>query len=89
MMFFASFLAAVMALKELAENGQIAAQYADLSGQPSMDVLYNPSGSLAAVECVTSPDVRILGRMGHTERVGSGLYQNVGGASSMMMFSRL
>ncbi len=65
-------------LQQLADNGQIATQYADLSGQPSMDVQYNPNGSAWAVESLTSPDGRVMGRMGHAERVLPGLYRNVG-----------
>ena len=63
----------------LMENGQIAGQYCDFDGKPSMLTEHNPSGSLYAVECVTSPDGRILGRMGHVERTGSSLYRNVPG----------
>ncbi|MBQ9565110.1 MAG: phosphoribosylformylglycinamidine synthase subunit PurQ, partial [Synergistaceae bacterium] len=73
-------------LRELAEKEQIAAQYVDLDGQPTMDVQYNPNGSLAAIECLTSPDGRVLGRMGHVERTGAGLYQNVGKTNDMGMF---
>ncbi|MBR1657152.1 MAG: phosphoribosylformylglycinamidine synthase [Synergistaceae bacterium] len=63
----------------LMSNGQIAGQYADYDGNPSMLTQYNPSGSCYAVECVTSPDGRILGRMGHVERTGDNLYRNVPG----------
>ncbi|MEA4869014.1 MAG: phosphoribosylformylglycinamidine synthase [Christensenella sp.] len=70
----------------LAKNGQIAAQYVDERGLPSMDVRFNPNGSYAAVEAVTSPDGRILGKMGHSERVGAGLYQNVPGNYDMRLF---
>jgi phosphoribosylformylglycinamidine synthase len=62
--------------KELAANGQIAAQYVDFNGEPSMDIDYNPSGSLYAIESVTSPDGRILGKMGHTERYSAGIFKN-------------
>ena len=51
-----------------------------------MDVRFNPSGSFAAVEAVTSPDGRILGKMGHSERIGRGLYQNVPGVYDMRLF---
>ena len=65
-------------LKSMAENGQIAAQYAGLDGVPSMDISVNPNGSVWAVEGILSPDGRILGKMGHTERwgehVGKGIY---------------
>jgi phosphoribosylformylglycinamidine synthase len=70
----------------LAENGQIAAQYADGGGNPSMDIRCNPNGSYAAVEAVTSTDGRVLGKMGHSERIGPGLYQNVRGRFDMRLF---
>ena len=63
----------------LVKSGQVAAQYVDMNDNASMETQYNPSGSCFAVECVTSPDGRILGRMGHVERVGSNLYRNVPG----------
>lgn len=72
--------------RELMTNGQIAAQYVDLEGNPSMRTEYNPSGSCYAVECITSPDGRILGRMGHAERVGDGLYRNVPGNYDLRFF---
>ena len=65
-------------LNNLALNGQIAAQYVDANNNASQDVNYNPNGSINAVECITSPDGRILGRMGHAERVFNGLYKNAG-----------
>ncbi len=71
---------------ELAKNGQIATQYVDLDGQPSMDSLYNPNGSLFAIEGITSPDGRVLGKMGHSERIGAGLYKNVPGNYDIRMF---
>ena len=71
---------------ELVQKGQIAAQYVDAEGRPSMDVRFNPSGSFAAVEAVTSPDGRILGKMGHSERIGNGLYQNVPGRFDLRLF---
>lgn len=64
-------------LTQLKENGQIATQYVDETGAPSMDITANPNGSVWAVEGITSPDGRIFGRMAHTERFGNGLYQNV------------
>ena len=73
--------------RKLMQNGQIAAQYVDLKGIPSMETQYNPSGSCYAVECVTSPDGRILGRMGHAERVGYGLYRNVPGNYDLKFFA--
>ncbi len=73
-------------LQKLAENGQIATQYADLNGLPSMDPDSNPNGSVWAVEGITSPDGRVLGKMGHSERVGPGLYQNVPGNYDLQLF---
>ena len=73
------FIAAPDLIKELAENGQIATQYVDAEGNATMDVHYNPNGSMAAIEGITSPDGRVLGKMGHSERIGEGLYKNVPG----------
>ncbi|MBR5767056.1 MAG: phosphoribosylformylglycinamidine synthase [Clostridia bacterium] len=73
-------------LKQLAENGQIATQYVDLDGMASMDVAFNPNGSAMAVEGITSPDGRVFGKMGHSERVGRGLYVNVPGNYDLRMF---
>ena len=74
-------------LEQLAENGQIATQYVDLDGVPTMDVAFNPNGSVWAVEGITSPDGRILGKMGHSERIGPGLYQNVPGQYDLQLFA--
>ena len=73
-------------LRKLAENGQIATQYVDLNGAPTMDVDFNPNGSVWAIEGITSPDGRILGKMGHAERVGPGLYRNVPGDYDLHLF---
>ena len=73
-------------LKELAANGQIATQYVDLGGKPTMDIVYNPNGSMWAVEGICSPDGRVFGKMGHSERIGKGLYQNVVGNYDIGMF---
>ena len=62
---------------QLKENGQVAAQYCDLNGNPTNDVRFNPNNSFQAVEAITSPDGRILGKMGHAERSGKNLYTNV------------
>ena len=64
-------------VKALAENGQIATQYVDLNGNATMDIMFNPNGSAYAVEGITSPDGRVIGKMGHTERWDNGLYKNV------------
>ena len=73
-------------LQTLAENGQIATQYADFSGLPTMDPDHNPNGSVWAVEGITSPDGRVLGKMGHSERVGPHLYKNVPGEYDLHLF---
>ncbi len=71
---------------ELAKCGQVATQYVDLDGNPTSDIRYNPNGSTYAIEGITSPDGRVLGKMGHSERIGSGLYKNVVGEFDMKMF---
>jgi len=73
-------------LAELAASGQIITRYVDDDGQPSMSCKYNPNGSKWAVEGVCSPDGRIFGKMGHAERIGSGLYKNVPGRYDMRLF---
>ena len=80
------FLASDELVKQLAENGQILTQYVDLDGKPSNDIRFNPNGSVYAIEGITSPDGRVLGKMGHSERIGSGLYKNVDGNYDMGMF---
>ena len=71
------FLASPELIKELAANGQIATQYVDLDGNATADIDFNPNGSIYAVEGITSPDGRVFGKMGHSERIGDGLYKNV------------
>ncbi len=73
-------------LQQLSDAGQLATQYVDLSCRPSMDVAYNPNGSVWAVEGITSPDGRVFGKMGHAERIGPDLYQNVPGDYDMHLF---
>ena len=80
------FVAPQAVLDQLAANGQIATQYIDLDGQPTMDQRYNPNGSLLAIEGIVSPDGRILGKMGHSERRGDGLYENVAGDKFQPIF---
>ena len=80
------FLADEALAKRLAENGQVATQYVDLQGNPSMDTAFNPNGSIFAIEGITSPDGRVLGKMGHSERIGKGLYRNVPGEYDMKLF---
>ena len=71
---------------ELEVTGRIATQYVDEAGQPSMDWNVNPNGSVMAIEGITSPDGRVLGKMGHVERRGDGLYKNVPGNKFMPLF---
>ena len=73
-------------LRELAAGGQIATQYVDLDGNATMDIRFNPNGSVCAIEGITSPDGRVFGKMGHTERYEDGLYQNVPGQYDMGLF---
>ena len=80
------FLASDKVLSELVAGGQIATQYVDLDGNPTSDIRYNPTGSTFAIEGITSPDGRVLGKMGHSERIGNGLYKNVCGEFDMKMF---
>ena len=80
------FVAPQPVLEQLAANGQIATQYIDLDGRPTMDLRYNPNGSMLAIEGITSPDGRILGKMGHSERRGDRLYENVSGDKFQPIF---
>ena len=80
------FLATPELVEKLAANGQIATQYVDLDGAVSNDIRYNPNGSVYAVEGITSPDGRVFGKMGHSERKGEGLYKNVPGEYDIRMF---
>ncbi len=80
------FLASEELIRSLAARGQIATQYVDLEGRASGDVHFNPNGSAFAVEGICSPDGRVFGKMGHAERIGSGLYKNVPGSYDMEMF---
>ena len=80
------FLAEESVIRELEQNGQIATQYVDLEGNPTMDLRFNPNGSLYAIEGITSPDGRVFGKMGHSERVGKDLYKNVPGNYDIRMF---
>lgn len=73
------FMAPEELLDEMVANGQVATQYVDLEGNPTMNLLYNPNGSMLAIEGISSPGGRILGKMGHSERRGNGLYKNVPG----------
>ena len=73
-------------LEKMKANGQIATQYADLSGNATMVSPFNPNGSMWAIEGITSPDGRVLGKMGHSERIGDNLYKNIEGNFDMKIF---
>lgn len=74
-------------LEQLRKNGQIATQYVDSQGQPSYDICCNPNCSVEAIEGITSPDGRVFGKMGHSERIGKGLYQNIPGEKDQQLFA--
>ncbi len=74
-------------LKKLIENGQVATQYVDINGNPTYDIKFNPNNSIYAIEGITSPDGRVFGKMGHSERTGNGLYKNVDGDYDIKMFT--
>ena len=80
------FVASQEWLKKLAENGQIATQYVDIDGNPTMDEDYNPNGSYMAIEGITSPDGRVLGKMAHSERRGEGVAMNIYGDQDQKIF---
>ncbi len=80
------FLASAELIAQLAANGQIATQYVDLDGKATANIDFNPNGSLCAIEGITSPDGRVFGKMGHSERIGEGLYKNVPGEYDIRMF---
>jgi len=80
------FVASPEMLRTLMDNGQIATQYVDLENQPTMNGRYNPNGSVAAVEGITSPDGRIFGKMAHSERSGLDLLKNVPGTYDQQIF---
>ena len=80
------FLASEDLIRQLAANGQIATQYVDMEGRATGDIRFNPNGSLFAIEGITSPDGRVFGKMGHSERIGAGLYRNVPGNYDIRMF---
>ncbi len=80
------FLADEKLIRELAANGQIATQYVDFDGNATSDISFNPNDSCFAIEGITSPDGRVFGKMGHSERIGKDLYKNVIGEYDMQMF---
>lgn len=80
------FLANEDVVRQLAANGQIATQYVDFEGNPTDEIQFNPNDSVYAIEGITSPDGRVFGKMGHSERIGYGLYKNIIGEFDMKMF---
>ena len=83
------FLADEKTLERLKKNGQIATQYVDENGDATYDIQYNPNGSSWAIEGITSPDGRVFGKMGHSERIGKDLYRNVYGEYDIKMFASM
>ncbi|CFX40616.1 Phosphoribosylformylglycinamidine synthase, FGAM [Syntrophomonas zehnderi OL-4] len=81
------FVASEEDIQRMAENGQIAAQYVDEQGQPTYDIRFNPNGSFYAIEAITSPDGRVLGKMAHSERIGSHLYINIPHEKDQRLFT--
>ncbi|MDR3559949.1 MAG: phosphoribosylformylglycinamidine synthase [Negativicutes bacterium] len=81
------FVANETEIARMIKNGQIATQYVDLDGNPSGDIRFNPNGSTLAVEAITSPDGRILGKMAHSERIGPSVAVNVPGAKDQQLFA--
>lgn len=71
------FVAPEALLKKLVEQGQVATRYVDLSGNPTHDISFNPNGSFDAIEGITSPDGRVLGKMAHSERKGDYVSKNI------------
>jgi len=80
------FLASEELIRQLAANGQIATQYVDMDGDATSDIHFNPNDSMYAIEGICSPDGRVFGKMGHSERIGAGLYKNVPGNYDIRMF---
>lgn len=82
-----NFTASPEMVAKLAENGQIAFQYCDAAGTPSYDIAYNPNGSFQAIEGIISPDGRVLGKMGHSERCGNNVGKNIPGNKIQPIFA--
>lgn len=80
------FVAPRKVIEDLFKRGQVATQYVDRLGNPSMEVDYNPNGSLGAIEGILSPDGRVFGKMAHSERIGEGLYKNIEGNMDQKIF---
>lgn len=80
------FLASKEVVEKLFENGQVATTYVDMKNMPTMESPYNPNGSVYAIEGITSPDGRVLGKMGHSERIGKYVYKNIRGNKDQKLF---
>ncbi|MDD6032567.1 MAG: phosphoribosylformylglycinamidine synthase [Oscillospiraceae bacterium] len=80
------FVATPEQLAVMAANGQIATQYVDLTGAPTYDIRFNPNASVMAIEGITSPDGRVFGKMGHSERIGDNIAKNIDGSKDQMIF---
>ncbi|NLZ46227.1 MAG: phosphoribosylformylglycinamidine synthase, partial [Clostridiales bacterium] len=80
------FVASAEEIARLAENGQIASQYVDFAGNPTLNIQCNPNTSIDAIEGITSPDGRVLGKMGHSERKGTDICKNVPGVKDQLIF---
>jgi len=80
------FVASKEVLEMMEKNGQIATQYVDLDGNATYDIRFNPNGSFEAIEGITSPDGRVLGKMGHSERIGTNVAKNVPGDKDQKLF---
>lgn len=80
------FVASPEIIAEMEKNGQIATQYVDFNGEPTYEMPYNPNGSYYAIEGITSPDGRVFGKMGHSERIGENVYKNITGNIDQKIF---
>ena len=80
------FVAPESVINKLIENGQVATQYVDLDGSPTMDLRFNPNSSMHAIEGIISPDGRVFGKMGHSERISDNCCVNVDGKKEQPMF---
>ena len=80
------FVAPAQVIADLIAHGQVATQYVDLEGQPTMDIAFNPNGSMEAIEGIFSPDGRVFGKMGHLERRGDFVAVNIWGNKHQPLF---
>jgi phosphoribosylformylglycinamidine synthase len=80
------FVAPERLIQELIASGQVATQYVDFEGNVSLNMPFNPNGSMYGIEGITSPDGRVLGKMAHSERIGTDLYRNIPGDFDQKIF---